>query len=121
MLQKVGVRAQEAVHERLLHVREVRAVHDVGMQVQCAVLLQRAAGATVSAFEPGCRAGRGAGAQRMYRDCVASVTIEDAKVCMRRAAALVSLANESILLRTAATRRGEAPQARSARRACAGL
>ena len=35
----------------------------------------------------------------MYRDCVATMTIEDAKVCMRGTAALVSLADVSILLR----------------------
>eukprot|EP00964_Phaeocystis_antarctica_P086270 scaffold54619_cov63-Phaeocystis_antarctica.AAC.6 len=70
------------------------------------------AGATVSAFE---RGRRGAGEQRMYRDCLASVTIEDAKVCMRGAAALVSLANVSILLRTVGSGdqgRGGEPQAR---------
>ena len=71
------------------------------------------AGATVSTFE---RGRRRAGAQRMYRDGLASVTIEDAKVCMRGAAALVSLANVSILLRTeqAAGQQGKGgePQAR---------
>jgi len=43
----------------------------------------------------------------MYRDGLASVTIEDAKVRMRGAAALVSLANVSILLGTVGSRGDE--------------